>query len=97
MDQGSGIALSCGVGGRLSSDRMLLWLWCRLVAAAPIQPLAWERPYATPAALKSRKTKSKKNTLLRSSCCGSTGEEPDTVCEDASLIPGLAQWVKDLV
>ena len=25
---------------------MLLWLWCRLAARAPIQPLAWEPPYA---------------------------------------------------
>ena len=28
----------------------LLWLWCRLTAAAPIQPLAWELPYDTGAA-----------------------------------------------
>ena len=34
------------------SDPELLWLWCRLVATAPIQPLAWEPPYATGAALK---------------------------------------------
>ena len=30
----------------------LLWLWCRLAAAALILPLAWEFPYATGAALK---------------------------------------------
>ena len=30
---------------------MLLGLWCRLAAGAPIQPLAWERPYAMGAAL----------------------------------------------
>ena len=30
---------SCGVGGKLGSDLALLWLWCRLAAAAPIQPL----------------------------------------------------------
>jgi len=30
----------------------LLWLWCRLAATAPIQPLAWEPPYAVDAALK---------------------------------------------
>ena len=29
---------------------MLLWLWCRLVATAPIRPLAWEPPYAVGAA-----------------------------------------------
>ena len=25
---------------------MLLWLWCRPAATAPIRPLAWEPPYA---------------------------------------------------
>ena len=29
-----------------SLDPMLLWLWCRLAATAPIQSLAWELPYA---------------------------------------------------
>ena len=29
---------------------MLLWLWRRLVATAPIGPLAWEPPYAAGAA-----------------------------------------------
>ena len=33
----------------------LLWLWCRLAAAAPILPLAWEPPYATGVALKKKK------------------------------------------
>ena len=33
-------------------DLALLWLWRRRVAAAPIQPLAWELPYAVGAALK---------------------------------------------
>ena len=35
-DTGSGIAMSCGVGCRLSSDLVLLWLWCRLAAIALI-------------------------------------------------------------
>ena len=34
------------------SDPALPWLWRRLAAAAPIQPLAWELPYASSAALK---------------------------------------------
>ena len=34
--KGSGIAMSCGVGHRRDSDPKLLWLWCRLVAAALI-------------------------------------------------------------
>ena len=35
-------------------DPSILWLWCRPAAAAPIQPLAWEYPYTTGAALKSK-------------------------------------------
>ena len=42
--------MSCGVGCRRGSDPELLWLWRRPVATAPIQPLAWEPPYAAGAA-----------------------------------------------
>ena len=52
--------MSRGVGRRHSLDLVLLWLWCRLEAAAPIWPLAWELPYAASAALKSKK----RNELL---------------------------------
>ena len=52
MGRGSGIALSYGVGHRYGSDPMLLWLWHRLEAVAPIRPLAWEPPYAVGEALK---------------------------------------------
>ena len=38
---------------------MLLWLWCRPAAVAPIRPLAWEPPYAMGAALKKKKKKTK--------------------------------------
>ena len=34
--------MSYGVGRRGTSDLVLLWLSCTPVAAAPIQPLAWE-------------------------------------------------------
>ena len=44
-------------------DPALLWLWCRLAAAAPIRLLAWEPPYGTDAALK-RKKKKKKQILI---------------------------------
>ena len=54
------MAVSCGVGCRRSSDLALLWLWHRLAATAPIDPLAWEPPYAMDAALKVQKTKDKK-------------------------------------
>ena len=36
---------------------MLLWLWCRPAAIAPIGPLAWEPPYAVGGALKRPKRK----------------------------------------
>ena len=50
-----------GVGRRHSSDLVLLWLWHRPAAAAPIQPLAWELAYATVMALKkNEKEKEKK-------------------------------------
>ena len=39
----------------------LLWQWCRLAAAAPIRPLAWELPYAMGVALKSKKQNKTKN------------------------------------
>ena len=35
---------------RWVKDPALLWLWHRLVAAAPIRPLVWEPPYAAGAA-----------------------------------------------
>ena len=38
---------------------MLLGLWCRLAAAGPIRPLAWEPPYAVSVALKKTKEKEK--------------------------------------
>ena len=34
---------------------MLSWLWLRLAAAALIQPLAWELPYVTGAAIQRKK------------------------------------------
>ena len=52
--KGSSVAASCSVGGRCSSDLVLQWLWCRLAAAAPIPPLAWELPCAARVAIKSK-------------------------------------------
>ena len=43
--------MSYGVGCRHGLDLALLCLWCRLATAAPIQPLAWELPYAVGVAL----------------------------------------------
>ena len=33
------VAVSCGVGRRCGLDPMLLWLWQRPVATAPVEPL----------------------------------------------------------
>ena len=49
--------MSCGVGHRLGLDPLVLWLWCRPAAVAPIPPLAWELPYAMGMALKRQKKK----------------------------------------
>ena len=50
--------MSRGVDHRHGSDPAL-WLWHRLAAVAPIQPLAWEFPYVMGVDLKSKKKKKK--------------------------------------
>ena len=70
--------MNCGVGCRLGSDLMLLWLWYRQAAVAPIQLLAWELPYATGAALKSKIIIVIKATLIRGK--KKQGQTMDTVC-----------------
>ena len=62
MGWGSSFAMSCGAGRRRGSDSVLLWLWRRPVAMAPIKPLAWESPCAVGAALEKAKKKKKKIT-----------------------------------
>ena len=39
------------------NEPALLWLWYRPAAASPIPPLAWESPYATDVAPKSKTNK----------------------------------------
>ena len=68
----SGVAVSCGVGCRRGLDPTLLWLWCRLVATAPIRPLAWETPYAMGAAQEIAKKKKKKRSKALMIGCGKT-------------------------
>ena len=55
--------MRCGVSHRRGLDPMLLWLWCRLVATALIQPLAWEPLYASGSAIK--RPKEKKENVLK--------------------------------
>ena len=47
--------MSYGVGRRHCLNPELWWLWRRLAATAPIQPLAGEPPYAMGEALKGQK------------------------------------------
>ena len=75
---------------RSGSDPMLLWLWCRLAAAAPIRSLAWEPPYATGAALKSKKaekndTKGKKLLFILNNFIKLFSRTP-TSCLSSSFI-----------
>ena len=75
------------------------------MATAPIGPLAWEPPYAAGAAQeiattkdkKTKKQKTKNKKLSGSSHCGTVETNPTRNHEVASLIPGLAQSVKDPV
>ena len=46
-----------------AKDLALLWLWRRLAATAPIQPLAWEPPCALGVALKRQKKKKKLHSV----------------------------------
>ena len=53
--------MGCGVGHSCGSDPTFLWLWCSPAAVAPIQPLAWELPYAMGVAQNPKKLKLKIN------------------------------------
>ena len=55
--------MSCSIGCRRGSDPTLMWLWRRLVATAPIEPLAWEPPHAMGAALEKTKRQKKKKSI----------------------------------
>ena len=61
--------MSCGVDIRHSLDPVLLWLWCRLAAAALVQPLAWELPGPKKQKTEEQKTRNKPNAdgVLRQS------------------------------
>ena len=60
--KGSSLAVSCGGVCRHVLDPALLWLWYKPAAAASIQALAWELPYAACTAQKDKKTKTKTKT-----------------------------------
>ena len=92
--------MSCGVGCRLGLDPVLLWMWRRPEATAPIRPLAWEPPYATGVApekaKRQKKKKKRKKKLIVEFPSWHSGKSPTRNHEVTGSIPGLVQWVKDL-
>ena len=81
--------MSCDVGHRRGLDPKLLWLWRRPVAAARIQPLAWESPYAKGAALE--KAKKKKSVLMYTL---SPKEIITEVFKDLAIMIFHSTWLK---
>ena len=53
---------------------MLLWLWHKLAAVAPIQLLAWEPPYDAGMALKRQKSKKKLRNWTQVQISGFSGQ-----------------------
>ena len=73
------------IGHRCSLDLALLWLWRRLPAAAPVQPLAQELPYAAGAALKRKKQKQ----TNKNQC-----DEKDLITSHL-LVTWTKEWLQD--
>ena len=60
--------MSCSVGPRHGLDPMLLWLWRRPAATAPIGPQAWESLCATGVAIEKTKRQKKKQKTKKKEC-----------------------------
>ena len=96
--------MSCGVGRRFGWDLKLLWLWRRLVATAPIWPLAWELPHALGGALERRKKKAKPTCkiYLQFLCqaknwCPPYEKSANKPVEEITELATVVQWVKNLM
>ena len=74
------VAVSCGVGRRCGLGPVLLWLWRRPAAAAPIQRLAQELPYAAGATIKRKEKR--------------TPTAAAQVPVEVQFWPQPAQWIK---
>ena len=76
------MAVNCAAGSRCYSDPALLWLQCRLAAAAPIQLLAWELSYAAGAALKRKIKKTARSVFFNLGAIDFWGSREFLVVED---------------
>ena len=74
-----------------------MWLWCRLVATALIQPLTWKLVHAASAALKTNKTKQNPKKRNRHGVPVVAQWLTHLTRDHAVVgsIPSLAQWVED--
>ena len=88
--------MSCRVGHRCGSEPTLLWLWCRLAAAAPIWPLAWELPYAGDMALKKKKKRKKKKHKRQPWGVGGKHAEQRTLLPESFILTGCVTSAKAL-
>ena len=82
--------MSCGEVCRCGLDPVLLWLWRRPAATAPIRPLAWEPLYAMGSALKKQTEKN----YPWISCCDTVGER-SSVATAVAQVTTLA-WIQSL-
>ena len=64
--------MSYGVGCRRGLDPMLLWLWRRPAAAAPITSLAWELQYDSGVALEKKAKKGSITDYMQIFNCAET-------------------------
>ena len=95
------VNVSCGVGCRRGLDPVLLWLWRRPAATAPIPPLAWESPYAREQPKEIAKRQKKKyihyfqTNFPGVPVVAQWLTNPTRNHEVAGSVPALAQWVND--
>ena len=92
MGEGSGVAVSCGVGRRRALDLPLLGLWCRPAATALIQFLAWEFPYTVGVALKRQKTNKQKTFPSSCSHCTNSGPSYCHCSQQTTSAFQVLQW-----
>ena len=94
--------MSCSVGCRHRWNPVLLWLWCRPVATAPIRSLAWEPPYARERPYKrqkKRRRRRKKNQHVNPRKKNSKGKQGwlcynQTKLEQGKIVKRI--WALDL-